>query len=291
MQKRPLSGRVTALALLASGTMVAFTFAPAAHAADDLTYCSGAIEDETIPGDLEVRAGDSCELTDVTIEGELLAGEESRVLARSSTFKNGMTVESGSQVQGNRAFVSGGELTGRGGMIALHESSEVWASFVSEQPDGDELTVYELSKSQHMGGIRIDRGSVHLFDSNVSGNVTAADGGQVTVDGSKVVKDFTVADMTWGAVICDSEVYGDVRVEGSEGGDVQLGGFSEWNSCGESTNHFDKDVTISNNNAPITVYHNIIVGTLSGDGNEYEPEGSLNLVRGGQEGQFADLEP
>lgn len=108
----------------------------------------------------------------------------------------------------------------------------------------------------HRGPIQVSAGTTCITDAEVRGPVTVTDGASLVLSGS--------------------ELRGPLRTDGAH--QVQL-----------SDNEITGPVQISSSTGAVTIQDNDINGTLACSGNESDPEGEGNSVRGAANGECADL--
>lgn len=262
-------------------------------AAAIVTRCDGEAAGASIPGDLVVPAGASCELANTAIQGSV-------------------TVRKGANLALVDASTIGGNLT-----VAADGFAEVVDSSVGGSVTGRDPYSIILQATDVNGGIDVRAGGSSPFDSTlyaagalVNGSLTAR-GSEVFVQSSTIVgavdtRSGVLTDLTdstlhatllvqgneLGSLVCASEVDGDATFA-RNGYGLQIGGAGQFGSC-DGDSYWGGDVTINGNTGDvigIDVSHNIVRGSLTGDGNAPVPTGTGNRVRGGASGQFADLQP
>ncbi|OYN91081.1 hypothetical protein [Parenemella sanctibonifatiensis] len=277
--------RVAAVAasitLAASGLAVATSSADAALT----TYCSGEASGVTVPGDLVVRAGDACVLTDVTIQGT------ARVQAGADLILTDSTVDAAVVVAADGYFEAvgselGAGVTNNGGYGVYLESTSVEGAYVAR---GDNALTFVYADEANVGGrLLAEQGEVFVQSTTVGGAFTSQGSGYTDVLDSTLARTLTVEGNANGSVVCGSEVDGDATWTGNAG--VQLGTGGTISPC-DDANYFGGNVTISDSTGGVDVSGNIIRGDLNGDGNDPAPTGADNRVRGESGGQFAELSP
>ncbi|NYI71651.1 hypothetical protein GGQ54_002211 [Naumannella cuiyingiana] len=285
MRNRHITGAVGASAALAAAAAT-FLMAPPAHAAL-VTYCSGTAENVTVPGDLVVRSGQSCTLTDVNVKGTVRVAKDANLVAQGGEFTGRVTVQASGYLDLTGASLGENVVSAAGYGVYL-DSTKVAGNYTGRTVDGAaDPGFFFLVGSQQSGNVTVSTGETLIENSTVGGNVASTDGAYTDVYNSVLSKNLTVTGNTDGGVVCASEVYGDARYDGNGKG-LQIGGSGDLATC-DGANFFGKNLTVSNTDGQAVVSDNIIAGKLSGTGNDPAPVGEGNRARGGVEGQFVDL--
>lgn len=271
--------------VLAGAGLVAFT--PQAEAAL-VTQCVGEGGDVTVPGDLVVPAGETCWLDGTTIEGDVKVRKNADMVASGGTVKGRVHAAKNGYIDTTDTDISGN--------VGSRNSYGTY-----------------LSKTQVHGAVNANNsgtdngGFVYAVHSEVGKRLHAKVPGEVVVDGSQVrgpltgngtkytdVNDSTlegqlsVTNNAEGATFCDSEVYGSVSYADND--DIlQIGADGPVTACA-GVSFFGASLDISDNTGTIRVSDTIIAGNLAGAGNDSDPEGKNNRVRGEQSGQFSDMQ-
>lgn len=258
-----------------------------------VTRCDGEATGVTVPGDLVVPAGASCELAGTTVQGSV-------------------TVRKGANLTLLDASTVGGNLS-----VAADGFAEVIDSIVDGSVSGRDPYSIVLEATDIGGGIDVRAGGSSPFDSTlyasgalVNGSVTAR-GSEVFVESSTVVgpvdtRSGVLTDLydatlhgtlrvqgnELGSLVCESEIDGDATFAGNRYG-LQIGGPGQFGTC-DGASYWGGSLTVQQNTGDdigIDVSRNIVRGSLAGDGNAPAPTGSGNRVRGDVGGQFVDLQP
>jgi len=277
-------GALAGTAVLAAAGGVIMAAGPAS--AQLTTTCVGTADSVTIPGDLVVAKNTTCELTNVTVTGNAKVATGANLIISNSTLQGTVTVAANGYFDSTGSSVAGNvKLNGAYG--AYLDTTTLSTSVVSNAGSDDSIqTFVYLTGSNVTKGVTANTGDNLLADSTVGTAVTADSADYFDVDNSTVGGKLTVTNAAEGSAVTDSEVYGDVTYTGNSTV-IQLGGNAPV-ATSTGSNYFDKDVTISNNTADISLVQNIIRGDLSGTGNDPAPTlGDGNRVRGTISGQFA----
>lgn len=284
MRKAILSAATAGVVAIGAG--ITFSVLPAQAAL--VTYCDGEASSVTIPGDLAVAKGKSCTLSEATINGNVRIAADANLLLSDSSVTGTTTVAANGYLSADTVKFTG-VVSSNSGFGVDTIASDLQGGYRGKVVTGGTEEGYLLaSDGTKVKNIVVTTGIVDLSDSTVAGVVSNTGGDLVDVRNTVVGGALTVTSTANGSVVCDSEVYGAVAYEGN-GAAVQLGNGST-SPC-QSSNYFDKDVSINNTTGAVEVNDNIIRGNLSGTGNDPAPTGSGNRVRGEASGQFADLQP
>lgn len=268
---------VTAVALAA---VVAGSIAAAAPSQAGLvTSCTGTASDVTVPGDLFVPAGESCDLTNVTINGNTTVRDKANLFLTGSTLNGSLTLQTDGFVDAEHTTVTGAT-----------QLSTAFGAFVQDSTlTGDVTTdgpsfLYSL-RSTHKGGIASTNGETYLESGRVAGDIRTSGDLLTDLNDTVVQGTFAADTATLGSVLCASEVDGAASF--SNGGTLELGGTTPVSACA-----FDvfADSVTATGNADVHVVGTVIRGSLNCTGNA-TVDGSGNRLRGGATGQCASLAP
>ncbi|MEJ5944819.1 hypothetical protein WDZ17_05865 [Pseudokineococcus basanitobsidens] len=280
-----LISALTAGTLIAAGGVVAV--APTAFSASGLTTrCNGTAAGVTVPGTLVVPRGAACDLTDVTVTGDVRVAAGADLVATTSSFQGRVTVAEDGFVGLVDTEAAGRVVSRQGFGVSLEGSTA--ESVVNRAVDGSDVlsVVYLEDGSAISGNVSSTTGELLLSSSSVGGSLTGDGTVYTDVIDSVVDGGLSVMDNAEGGVFCESEVYGDAMYTGNMSV-LQLGADGPVEVC-DMASVWGGDVTVSDNMAEILVDQNIVRGTLSGEGNDPAPTvGDSNRVRGGLGGQFA----
>ncbi|MEN3358948.1 MAG: hypothetical protein V7637_2930 [Mycobacteriales bacterium] len=247
-----------------------------------VTSCTGTASDVTVPGDLFVPAGESCELTNVTVNGNTTVRADANLILKTSNLTGTLTVAGNGYADLTSSTVAGATRLNSG--FGLNSQSSTFTGNVTVTGSGFAYSV----GSTFAGNITSTSGETYLQSGRVARNI-ATTGDQLTdmydtVVGGKV----TVADAALGSVVCTSEIDGDTSFSGAgDAGVVQIGAQVPVSGCGFDV--FAAGLTLAGNHAPITISDNVVRGVLACMDNDAAPTGSGNRLRGGATGQCAGL--
>jgi hypothetical protein len=250
--------------------------------ADLVTSCTGTASGVTVPGDLFVPAGQSCELTDVTVTGNTTVRADANLILTTSTLSGTLVVQA-------NGFA---DLTGTsvGGATRLNNAFGIYAQGGTIAGN---VTVAGAGFSygtgtSYGGSITSTSGETYLRSARVGRNVSTSGDLLTDVYDSVVGGTVTVAGAALGSVVCTSEIDGDVAVSGAAaGGVVQIGAAAPVADCGYVV--FGGALSLTGNHAPAVLSDSVVRGALSCVDNDAAPAGGGNRLRGGATGQCADL--
>ncbi|MGP4976754.1 hypothetical protein [Brachybacterium tyrofermentans] len=269
----------TALSTTAAVGLLSMGIALPAHGALT-TYCLGTAADVTVPGDLVVRADQSCDLSGVTVTGNVTVRAGADLIAQGSTFDGNLRVQEDAYLDAKGSTIAG-KLVLRSAYGAYVEDGAV-AGRTDAQESG---FLYSLG-SEHSARIVAASGETYLDGSVVRGDVITTDEHLTDVYDSWITGDLSVTDAAEGGLLCTSEVDGDLSYAGS-GGVVQISAGAPVGPCGVS--YVGGDVALTDNTDGVLISSTIVRGDLRCDGNDPAPTGTDNRVRGASEGQCAEL--
>lgn len=268
-----------------SGLAIAGLASIAPAEAQLTTSCVGTAGKVTVPGDLVVPKGKSCNLDGTTVEGKVRVQSGADLVAANATFNDTVSVAADGFFDAFQTKVAS-NVSASGSYGVYLDESTLGGSYVGKA--GDVVPFVYVGDSTVAKSINTNSGEVLVESSQVSGAVTATGAKYLDVIDSTLSKTLTVSDNTDGSLVCGSEVDGAASFTGNKG--VQLGTGSNLGVC-DDVNVFGSDVTVSNNTGSTVVAGNIVRGNLAGEGNAPAPTGADNRVRGEATGQFADLKP
>lgn len=279
---------VAASSLVAVGGSVALSALASPAVADLVTYCDGVGGAVTVPGDLVVQKGKSCDLTGTTVDGNVTVRSGADLVVEEGDFKGTVAVAQDGYFDAVDTSVAG-TVTARGAFGTYLDGSTLGQNVRAVAADGG-----------------IDSGALFVYGSDVEGNLTAGTGnlfaessgvgGKVSADGvgfadiydSAVDGGLTVKGAAEGSVVCASEVHGNALYSGNSA-TVQIGADGPQSSCGD-TSYWGGDVAVTGNTADIHVDDNIIRGNLSAADNDPTAlKGDNNRVRGTVSGEFGEI--
>lgn len=271
-------------ATLAGAGLVALT--PKADAAL-VTQCVGEGGDVTVPGDLVVPAGETCWLDGTTVKGNVKVRKNADLVVSDGTFQGRVHAAKNGYIDTTDTDVTGNVGSSNGYGTYLSKSTVHGAVNANNSGTDNDGFVYavdsEVGKRLHA---KVP-GEVVVDGSQVSGPVTGNGTAYTDVNNSTLQGQLAVTDNAKGATFCDSEVYGSVSYADNDD-TLQIGADGPVTSC-DGVSFFGASLDVSDNSGKVVVSDTIIAGNLAGDGNDPDPQGTNNRVRGGTSGQFSDL--
>ena len=258
--------------------MVAIGFAAPSHAGLT-TFCDGVASDVTVPGDLVVRAGDSCVLTNVTINGNATVRADANLLLDGSTVNGNLRVN-------DNAFVDaiGSEVTGNARLVTAY-GAYTEDSTIGGNVNATDAGFFYSVGSNHAKNVSSTNGETFLESSWVTRNLTSEGDALTDVYDTVVERDVNVSGATQGSVFCLSEVDGNASFSGNA--DVlQIGASAPLTGCG--FNVFGGDLSVTDNTGEAFVSDNVVRGSLTCSGNDPLPVVEGNRVRGDVDCESAD---
>ncbi|MBM7786456.1 hypothetical protein [Tenggerimyces flavus] len=276
---------VLAGALAVGGGLFAFA-APASAA--PVTQCTGDLGAVTVSGNLSVPADQTCTLNGTIVNGTATIGKNANLLVLAGTIKRNVTVNAGGYFDttgstlGQNVYLidaAGTRLdtTKVAGSVRSSDNNKGFAGFIF----GDSAEVSGNVEQFATGELLLER-------STVSGSVRGIDNTYTQLYRTTVGRNLDAFGNVESVVVCESKVNGDGAFFNNTGV-VQLG-VGEIFSC-TGQNEWGDDVSVSSNDAALTVTNNLIHGDLCGYRNTPAPTGSENVVEGRKSGQFVNLQP
>jgi hypothetical protein len=247
------------------------------------TSCVGTARNVTVPGDLVVPAGESCDLKNVVVKGQTTVRPDANLFATGSTFSGAVTVRDNGYL----------ELYKTSAAKSVTLSTAYGAYFENSTLRGNVTTaggfVYSIGSS-HTGRVVSTNGETYVESGWLHQSLTTNGDAYTDLTDTVINGKLAVADAKGGSVICTSEIDGNTTITGAGAdGLVQIGTSGTIADCG--FNVFAANVTLRNNHAPVTFSGNVVRGNLSCTGNDTKPTGSDNRVRGTSSGQCKHLSP
>ncbi|WP_422647008.1 hypothetical protein [Actinoalloteichus caeruleus] len=279
---KPARRRTAAVAALTTTLAGAATFlaAPAAHAALT-THCVGTAGAVTVPNNLVVPAGESCDLTGTVINGDVTVFEGSDLLLQDVTINGSVTVRENGFLDAAGSSVSGSVT------LANAFGTYAYDSELSGATATDSGFFYSFD-SDITGDVATQNSEVLVESSWVEGSLSSEGSLLTDVYDSVVTGDFRVSGAEQGSVLCSTEVDGDAAFVGNSQ-ILQVGAAQPYGGCG--TNVFGGGLSFEGNSADGYVSNNIVRGDLSCTDNDPAPRGTDNRVRGESLGQCTELAP
>jgi len=213
-----------ALIALATGSVVAAE----PSEADLVTSCTGTASNVTVPGDLFVPAGRSCELTSVVVNGNTTVRAGANLLLTGSTLNGSLTVQAD-----GFASASGATVTGATRLNTAFGAFSENSSFGGNVVAADSGFFYSLGSS--LQAVTSSNGETYLESVRMSRNLTTAGDLLTDVYNSVVQGTVSVTAASMGSVLCVSEIDGNASFSGSgagAGGILQVGASAPLTGCG-----------------------------------------------------------
>lgn len=274
--------------ILATVTFVAGSVGAAApaSAAALTTTCDGFADNVTIPGNLFVPAGRSCQLTNVDVTGSTEVSFGADLLVTGGTFTGNVVVRDNGALDAVDAQFEG-NISNRGfGVFA--EATHFGGNIITFAVN-DATIPFTYLVDAHVAGRVSSRGADALLDgTEVGGSVSVVEGDFADAYDSSLLGALTLTG-TGSSVVCESEVHGDAAFTGIWDG-LQLGTTGSLADCAGPSVWLG-NVAVDDSTGGVEVNGNVVLGDLSGEGNDPAPTGADNRVRGEVSGQFADLAP
>jgi hypothetical protein len=258
---------------------VALTGAPAGAAL--VTHCIGTGGAVTVPNDLLVPAGESCDLTGTVITGNVSVAAGANLVIDGGRVDGEVRVAGNGYLDASGSTIAGSVILAAGGYgLYLKDAS---TGSVTVRPRGTatidgflfaEATTITGSVNAQAGEVRLDRGS------EVSGGLSTNGTHYTDLHDSFVDGVLSVLNSSTGSVVCGSAVRGRTTFAGNLGG-VQLGPNGGLDGCA-SGGYFGRDVSITNTTGGVSVEDTIIDGSLTVNSNNPAARvGADNRIRGG----------
>lgn len=278
----------TALAALATAGLVAVGGIGITPANAQITsFCSGVAGPVTVPGDLIVRANDFCVLEGTVVNGNTTVRAGASLLTDGATLNGQVTAQSDAYVDFAETTVNGRiVLRDAFGLLAVDSTLNGNIAVNTVDPQAPPGAAVVIGGSID-GAINARVGAIWIGDATVSGRITGEAVDFVDLVNTVLDRDLSVTGAAQGSVICDSEIYG-TATYADNAGPVQLGGDTLIAGC-LGANYWHESVSINHTEGDVVVSNNIVRLNLSGEGNDPQPAGEGNRVRGETSGQFADL--
>lgn len=270
---------VAAAAALAAGSVTAVALPAQAGPIQTVFFCNGEADAGlTLDGNLVVRAGQSCTLTDTEVTGNVQVRSGGDLVYSGGSVGGRLQLQNDAFVDAEGVAVAGNFRSDNGYGAFLVDSSV--GGNATGNADGSDVEPFFYAIGTDLGGnASFSRGDFLLESSSVAGNVTGAGTAFTDVIDTVIDGTITVTDNELGGTFVDSEVYGDALYEGNsftlqigaDGPITPASGMSVWGG----------NVDLLNNSADIYVDNNIVRGNLTASGNTGElVVGDNNRVRG-----------
>lgn len=279
LARRVRAGRAAlALGVIAAGTLVAAGPARAGL----VTSCTGTAADVTIPGDLFVPEGQSCELTNVHVTGATTVRTDANLILNQSSLAGTLTLQGNAFADLETTTVAGtSQLTGAFG---LYSQDSTLTGDVTATGSGFSYGI----RTGYQGSVQSTDGETYLQSSRLAKGLATSGDRLTDLTDTVVQGTVTVDSAALGSVVCTSEIDGASTFSGTaSGGVVQIGPGSAADGCDFDV--FAAGLTLTGNSAPAAVNGSVVRGPLACTDNSPAPTGAGNRLRGGATGQCAGL--
>lgn len=275
---------VVALASVA-GLILAVT--PASPAATSLTTrCVGTAGEVTVPGDLVVPDGESCDVDGTAIHGKVTVGKNANLVVADGQLGAAVVVDQSGYLDVTDTSIDG-RVDSRGGYGAMFDAATLHQGYqasASATDPGESFTGFDDTRVA--SSVRVRGGEMLLDDSRIGGQVSGAGTSYLDMQNARVDGNLAITDNQEGSFLCGNKTRGNASITGSSG--LQAGGSGKLGDCSQP-NEFSGNMEVSGNDGGVLMQDNVIAGDLSGAGNDPAPTGGDNQIRGTASGQFADL--
>lgn len=272
--------RSTVAGMMFAALTVAVMAPGAPASAGPSTYCAGTGGAVTVPGDLIVAAGHSCELDGTRVTGDVIVNAGGNLLADRVAVAGDLVVRIDGFAGLERSSVAGD----------VRARSAYGMSFGDSELDG--------TVNARQSGFLYSRGTVHagevvsnegatLLESSLIDDRVRTSGDAFTdlfdtiVDGK-----VQIATPVKGAAVCASEIGGTTRITGAAG-PVGVGADSSGAACGPVT--FAGDLHLLGNRGGVSLAEITVYGKLACSDNRPGPVGERLRLRGTVAGQCKAL--
>jgi hypothetical protein len=252
-----------------------------------VTHCIGTGGAVTVPNDLYVPAGESCDLAGTTITGNVSVAAGANLVIDGGRIDGEVRVAANGYLDASSSTVGGAVILAAGGYGLYLRQAETGS--VSVRPKGtatiDGFLFAEDTKIT--GSVNAQAGEVRLgAGSEVSGGLSTNGTHYTDLHDSFVDGTLSILNSSTGSVICGSAVRGRSTFAGNLGG-VQLGPNGGLDSCA-SGGYFGRDVSVTNTTGGVWVDDTIIDGALTVNSNTPAAQiAANNRIRGGVIGSAA----
>jgi hypothetical protein len=277
--------RLIAATVTAVVVTTALTGTPAGAAL--VTHCIGTGGAVTVPNDLYVPAGESCDLTGTTITGNVSVAAGANLVIDGGRIDGEVRVAANGYLDASTTTVGGVVVLAAGGYGLYLRQAETGS--VTVRPKGTatidgflfaEDTKITGSVNAQAGEVRLEKGS------EVSGGLSTNGTHYTDLHDSFVDGTLSILNSSTGSVVCGSAVRGRSTFAGNLGG-VQLGPNGTLDSCA-SGGYFGRDVSVTNTTGGVSVEDTIIDGILTVNSNNPAARvAGNNRIRGGVAGDTA----
>jgi hypothetical protein len=267
-RKAFLVGAIVATGLVAAGT-----------AQSGERRCDGLIGPETVPDNLVVPSGETCDLGGTVVLGNVTVEPDAVLLAAEADLRGNLTVGSDSFVDLLESTVAG--------TLELRDSFGVLiggGSIGNLDSNGSELI--RPFGATIAGNVKVVGGSTTVTGNGlaVGGNLEATGIDLFDLSDSTVNGTFAVRGTGRGSFFCNNTLNGNSEFT-SNRTELRIGAPGQ--ACGG--NRLNGNIVVARNQAQIEISDNDVGGNLTCRGNSPPPVGGGNRVQGNKEGQCRAL--
>lgn len=248
--------------------------------ADGLTTrCQGAAGAVTVPGDLVIPAGASCDLTGTRIEGDVRVQAGADLLGKDLDIEGDLSAAAGSYLE-----LRGGDVTGEiqltGTYGAVLEGTGIGGRLIHRAGDGEGDGFLHAGAVEIGGSLTIRAGENYFEDSVVAGALDSrgsvfTDARSSFVDGSMLVREAAE-----GSMLCALSVQRGAELA-ANAGPVQIGADGPLADCDAGSTSIGGDLVVTDHSGGVRIADVIVLGDLHASGNRSAAElGDRVRVRG-----------
>lgn len=244
--KKPITGVLTVAAVAAAGM---FTAVPAS--ADLVTRCIGTAGEVTVPGDLVVPPGETCDLTGTTVDGDV------RVRAGSDLIGDGVSI-TGDVIGAGDAYIDlvdsevAGAVTMNSGYGVVLEESTVTGRVLTRAAD-EAVGAFVYTLDADLGADLVARaGDVYVESGSVAGNLSSVGTTYTDVYGAFIDGRLVVRDTAEGSMLCGLTVQGTSRI-GGNADLVQIGSDGPATDCDLGASYWGDTLRVDTNTGGVVI--------------------------------------
>ncbi|MEV6304264.1 hypothetical protein AB0M02_32995 [Actinoplanes sp. NPDC051861] len=241
-----------------------FVAAPAASAAL-VTHCVGTGGAVTVPNDLYVPAGESCELTGTIVTGNVSVAAGGNLVVTGGTFSGDVRIAGNGYFDASNTDITGPVVLAAGGYGVF--LSDATSGALTVRPKGTTTidSFLYTEDSTITGTVNVQAGEVQVDRTSIEGNLSSTGTYYTDVHDSFVDGTLSVLNSATGSVVCGSSVHGKATFAGNVGG-IQLGPNGALDSCA-SGGFWGRDLSVTSTTGAVTIDDNIVDGVLTATGN------------------------
>lgn len=244
------------------------------------TFCAGTGGAVTVPGDLIVAAGHSCELDGTRVTGDVIVNAGGNLLADRVAVAGDLVVRSDGFAGLERSSVAG-DVRAQSAYGMSFGDSELGGTVNARQSG----FLYSRG-TVHAGEVVSNEGATLLESSLIDDRVRTSGDAFTDLFDTIVDGKVQIATPVEGAALCASEVGGTTRITGAAG-PVGVGADSSGAACGPVT--FAGDLHLLGNRGGVSLAEITVYGKLACSDNRPGPVGERLRLRGTVAGQCKAL--